>query len=92
MQVDVVLSHSIVNFSPLFTEIADTYFENGMFAEARPIYEMLGADAAVNNVPTFTDSVTYFSPISLDEQHPHPDAGSLLSAQPRRCARRCRSI
>ncbi len=47
MQADVVLSQSIVDFSSLFTEIADTYIENGLFMEARPIYEMLGADAAV---------------------------------------------
>lgn len=46
--VEVVLDQDIVDFSPLFTEIADTYFESNMFAEARRIYEMLGADASVS--------------------------------------------
>ena len=31
----------------LFAEIADAYFEREMYAEAKPIYELLGGDPAV---------------------------------------------
>jgi hypothetical protein len=31
----------------LFVEIADAYFDREMYAQARPIYEMLGQDAGV---------------------------------------------
>jgi hypothetical protein len=37
-----------LDYAPLFAEIADAYFEREMYAEARPIYELLGADAAVS--------------------------------------------
>jgi hypothetical protein len=34
----------------LFVEIADAYFEREMYAEASPLYELLGEDATVRNV------------------------------------------
>jgi hypothetical protein len=43
----IVLSHEIVDYAPLFVEIADAYFDREMYAQARPIYEMLGQDAGV---------------------------------------------
>ena len=47
MHAKIVLAQDMVEYSPLFTEIADVYFERAMYAEARPIYETLGADATV---------------------------------------------
>jgi general transcription factor 3C polypeptide 3 (transcription factor C subunit 4) len=35
----------------LFVEIADAYFDHEMYAQARPIYEMLGQDAGVCRLP-----------------------------------------
>ena len=47
MHAGIVLSQNSLDFAPLFSEIADAYYEREMYAEARPIYEMLGADAGV---------------------------------------------
>jgi general transcription factor 3C polypeptide 3 (transcription factor C subunit 4) len=47
MHANVVLSHDVLEYAPLFAEIADAYFERDMFADARPIYELLGTDAGV---------------------------------------------
>ena len=44
---NIVLAEDEIEFCHLFKEIADTYFEQGMFSDARPIYESLGADASV---------------------------------------------
>jgi general transcription factor 3C polypeptide 3 (transcription factor C subunit 4) len=41
------LSQDIVDYAPLFVEIADAYFDREMYAQARPIYEILGQDAGV---------------------------------------------
>ena len=43
----VVLSQDVVDYAPLFVEIADAYFDREIYAQARPIYEMLGQDAGV---------------------------------------------
>jgi hypothetical protein len=42
-----VLSEEVLDYSLLFAEIADAYFEREMYTEARPIYELLGGDPAV---------------------------------------------
>jgi general transcription factor 3C polypeptide 3 (transcription factor C subunit 4) len=42
-----VLSEDVLDYSVLFAEIADAYFEREMYAEAKPIYELLGGDSAV---------------------------------------------
>ena len=44
---DVILAQDVLEYAPLFTEIADAYFEREMYAEARHIYEALGGDAGV---------------------------------------------
>jgi hypothetical protein len=44
---NIVLSQDIVDYAPLFVEIADSYLDREMYAQARPIYEMLGQDAGV---------------------------------------------
>ncbi|KIJ92826.1 hypothetical protein K443DRAFT_420281 [Laccaria amethystina LaAM-08-1] len=40
--VNAVLAEDILDYAVLFSEIA--YFEREMYAEAKPIYELLGAD------------------------------------------------
>jgi general transcription factor 3C polypeptide 3 (transcription factor C subunit 4) len=42
-----ILSEEVLDYSVLFAEIADAYFEREMYAEAKPIYELLGGDPAV---------------------------------------------
>ena len=41
------MAQDILDYAVLFAEIADAYFEREMYAEAKPIYELLGADPAV---------------------------------------------
>lgn len=41
------MSQDILDYAPLFTEIADAFFERELFAEARAIYELLGANDTV---------------------------------------------
>jgi len=43
----IVLSQDVIDYAPLFVEIADAYVDQEMYAQARPIYEMLGQDAGV---------------------------------------------
>ncbi|KAJ6622252.1 hypothetical protein B0H10DRAFT_2014932 [Mycena sp. CBHHK59/15] len=50
LHADVVLSQDILDYAPLFTEIADTYFEQDLFADARCIYELLGAKQTTSSV------------------------------------------
>ena len=38
----------MIDYSPLFVEIAEAYFEREMYADAKPIYEVLGGDPAVS--------------------------------------------
>lgn len=57
MHVSVVLAQDVLDYAALFGEIADSYFEREMYADARPIYEVLGAHPAVRSLPP-----TYPSP------------------------------
>ncbi|KAI9512391.1 TPR-like protein [Russula earlei] len=47
---NIVLSKDIIDYAPLFVEIADAYFDREMHAQARPIYEMLGQDAGTSSL------------------------------------------
>ncbi|KAG6839022.1 hypothetical protein C0991_006559, partial [Blastosporella zonata] len=47
LHANAVLSQHVLDYAPLFAEIADAYFDKELYADARPIYELLGADAAV---------------------------------------------
>ncbi|KIK67134.1 hypothetical protein GYMLUDRAFT_37174 [Collybiopsis luxurians FD-317 M1] len=47
---NVVLQEDILDYAPLFTEIADAYYERGLWAEARPVYEILGAESSTTNI------------------------------------------
>jgi general transcription factor 3C polypeptide 3 (transcription factor C subunit 4) len=44
----IVLSQSPQDYAPLFGELADAYFERGLYAEAKPVYEVLGSDVGVS--------------------------------------------
>ncbi|KAJ7511160.1 hypothetical protein B0H11DRAFT_1700558 [Mycena galericulata] len=47
---NIVLSQDILDYAPLFTEIADAYFERELFAEARGVYELLGANDTTSSI------------------------------------------
>jgi len=47
MYMNIVLSQDFLDYSPLFVEIADAYFDREMYAEASPLYELLGQHSAV---------------------------------------------
>ncbi|KAJ7185699.1 hypothetical protein C8R46DRAFT_982456 [Mycena filopes] len=47
---EIVLSQDILDYAPLFCEIADAYFELDLFVEARAIYELLGAHDTTSSV------------------------------------------
>ena len=72
MHANIILDEDAADFSPLFAEIADAFFESTLYSEARPIYEMLGSDATVKHqsVPAFHKTLTAL----LDEQHPCANA------------------
>ncbi|KAF8332446.1 hypothetical protein F5887DRAFT_996848 [Amanita rubescens] len=50
LHANVVLSQDVLDYAPLFCEIADAYFDRKMYAEAKPIYEMLGSDIATSSI------------------------------------------
>ena len=59
------MSQNIEDFAPLFSEIADAYFEKALYAEAKPVYEMLGADATVRiKISSLLPVLTLFSQTS----------------------------
>jgi general transcription factor 3C polypeptide 3 (transcription factor C subunit 4) len=43
-----------LDYAPLFTEIADAYFERELFAEAQAVYELLGANDTVRSISAFS--------------------------------------
>ncbi|KAI0820756.1 TPR-like protein [Trametes gibbosa] len=50
MHAKLVLTQDAAEYAPLFSEIADAYFEREMYAEAGHIYEMLGGDAGTSSM------------------------------------------
>ncbi|KAJ7136137.1 hypothetical protein C8R44DRAFT_769783 [Mycena epipterygia] len=44
-----ILSEDIIDYAPLFVEIAEAYFEEEMYAEALEVYELLGAEASTSS-------------------------------------------
>lgn len=50
MHAKIVLAQDTAEYSALFSEIADAYFEREMYAEAGHIYEMLGGDAGTSSM------------------------------------------
>jgi len=56
----IVLNQDIVDYGPLFVEIADAYFDREMYTQARPIYEMLGQDAGTNSLHVLLQVATCY--------------------------------
>ncbi|KAI0642215.1 TPR-like protein [Trametes meyenii] len=50
MHAKIILAQDTAEYAPLFSEIADAYFEREMYAEAGHIYEMLGGDAGTSSM------------------------------------------
>lgn len=50
MHANLVLTQDVLDYAALFVEIADAYFQQEAYADARPIYETLGADPAVSGI------------------------------------------
>ncbi|KAF8812960.1 TPR-like protein [Phlegmacium glaucopus] len=50
LHANALLSEDILDYSVLFAEIADAYYEREMYAEAKPIYELLGGDPATSSI------------------------------------------
>ncbi|GBE87309.1 TPR-like protein [Sparassis crispa] len=50
MHANIVLSQDVTEYAPLFAEIADAYFERGLYVEAGHIYETLGGDAGTSSL------------------------------------------
>ncbi|TFK37274.1 hypothetical protein BDQ12DRAFT_736397 [Crucibulum laeve] len=50
LHANAVLSEDVLDYAVLFAEIADAYFDREMYAEAKPIYELLGGDPATSSL------------------------------------------
>ncbi|KAM5536661.1 hypothetical protein V8D89_009756 [Ganoderma adspersum] len=50
MHAKIILAQDVAEYAPLFSEIADAYFEREMYGEAGHIYEMLGGDAGTSSM------------------------------------------
>ncbi|KAJ6488044.1 hypothetical protein C8R45DRAFT_264401 [Mycena sanguinolenta] len=50
LHANAVLSEDVLDYAPLFVETADAYFEQEMYTQARPIYELLGAEANTSSL------------------------------------------
>ncbi|KAK7058184.1 TPR-like protein [Favolaschia claudopus] len=50
MHASIVISQDILDYAPLFVEIADAYFERELYAEAQAVYELLGTNETTSSV------------------------------------------
>jgi general transcription factor 3C polypeptide 3 (transcription factor C subunit 4) len=66
MHANIVLSEDVLDYAPLFAEIADAYFERELYVDARPIYELLGSDAVVRFCSSLVPIALSFS--AVDKQ------------------------
>lgn len=46
----IILAHDVLDYAPLFSEIADAFFERELYKDAQPIYETLGSNATTSSV------------------------------------------
>lgn len=86
----VILSQNVKDFAVLFAEIADAYFEKHLWAEAKPIYELLGGDSEVRRA--LLAPIDHISVPALDEQLVYLTSNSSMSAHDGRTQRGCRSL
>lgn len=60
MHASVILAQDIREYAPLFSEIADAYYDQRMYTAAVAIYEELGQDPSVSHAdPRFQASPTH---------------------------------
>ena len=64
MHARVILSQDVAEYAPLFSEIADAYYEKEMYLEAGHIYEMLGGDAGVRRAVTSSNAASFLNPLT----------------------------
>jgi len=57
MHASVILAQDIREYAPLFSEIADAYFDQRMYTAAVAIYEELGQDPAVRHSRSYLQSL-----------------------------------
>ncbi|KAL1727776.1 hypothetical protein EV714DRAFT_253442 [Schizophyllum commune] len=50
LHASVVLAEEPTDYAPLFAEIGDAYFEKGLWAEAKGVYEVLGGDVGTSSI------------------------------------------
>ncbi|KAL1658912.1 hypothetical protein GGG16DRAFT_119694 [Schizophyllum commune] len=50
LHASVVLAEEHTDYAPLFAEIGDAYFEKGLWAEAKGVYEVLGGDVGTSSI------------------------------------------
>lgn len=48
MHANIILREDVLDYAPLFSEIADAFFDREMYANASPLYELLGGDSTVS--------------------------------------------
>jgi len=79
LHANVVLAEDVLDYSVLFAEIADAYFEKELFADSsKPIYELLGGDPAVCS----SSLLRVFTVKNLlDEQHLYSHANGCMHAK-----------
>lgn len=77
LHASVILSEDVLDYAPLFVEIADAYYERELYADAKPIYELLGSDA---NVRFLSQRYVVKANVSqlTDQQCIHLDANSCV--------------
>ncbi|KAJ7266948.1 hypothetical protein B0H12DRAFT_140673 [Mycena haematopus] len=56
LHASIVLSEDVLDYAPLFLETADAYFEQEMYADARPIYELLGTETSTSSLYILTQT------------------------------------
>jgi general transcription factor 3C polypeptide 3 (transcription factor C subunit 4) len=58
LHAQVILAQDPLDYAPLFLELADTYFGVDMYAEAHPIYEILGTHPATSSIYVLMQTAT----------------------------------
>ncbi|KAJ7185570.1 hypothetical protein C8R46DRAFT_382209 [Mycena filopes] len=58
LHVGAVMAEDVLDYAPLFAEAADAYFERELYAEARPIYELLGGDPSTSSLYVLLQTAT----------------------------------
>jgi hypothetical protein len=92
MHANIVLAQDVLDYAPLFVEIADAYFERELYAEARPIYELLGQDPGVCLERFFVSAHLMDGFHGSDQQSLHSSSDGCLPSDARGITRSRRSV